>query len=161
MEKAEEKMIERMSRIGSKRNFNNESQVQEVQENKDLIKVISKSEGGVELIDLILEPNKFEELSSKKRLDFDEFCDAINTLIDDEEDDWNTLRMKDQVNMTRDRIIEDTIVKYAKEELNINTDAVSGREISYVKRFGEQGEYIGEAITVSLTKMPQMGITIS
>lgn len=160
MTNAQEIIAKRMRRIGSKKNFSTKSQAKELKENKDLIRIERSSEGGIEIVDLTLEPNKFDELSSTTRLTFDEFCDAINDVIEEEEDDWKSLRMKDQINMTRDKIIAETIVKHAREELGINTEHVSGQEISYNKRFDEDGSYLGEAITVSLTYMPMYGATI-
>ncbi|MBR3119679.1 hypothetical protein [Oceanobacillus profundus] len=155
---ATKQIQKRMNRIGSKKNYVVESHLNDKKKNQDLVQVKKSSEGGTEVINLILEPDKYEELSMKTRLTFDEFCDCINTFIGSEEDDWDSLRMKDQINLSRDEIIAETMIKYAKEELKIDTDKATGREISYAKSYDEQGVYAGEIITVSLTNMNQFGV---
>ncbi|CDQ41761.1 hypothetical protein [Virgibacillus salexigens] len=158
MSEVQEKISNRMRKIGSKKNFSLESGAAEIKKNDKLINVNVNTDGGVQVIDLILEPHHFDELSSEVRLNFDEYCNALNDFIDEEEDDWKSLRMKDQVNMTSDHIIKATIIKYAKEKEHIDVDKASGIEISYLKRHNEKGMYLGEAINVTLTIMPQLGI---
>jgi hypothetical protein len=149
-----------MARIGAKKNFMIESQQNEIQNNEKLVICNSKSEGGITNIDLILEPNRFDALGSECRLSFDEFCDVINQCIDEEEKDWHELRMKDQVNMTRDAIIEATILKYAKEHYDLDRKNFNGSDLNYVKRYDGEGRYTGEAIMISLTLIPQMNMTV-
>lgn len=149
----QEQITKRMMRVGVKKNLNNLHHSYEMEQNKELVKVEKKSDGGIENIDLILEPDKFDELSSKTRLTLEEYINAINEFIEGEEDDWESLRLKDQINMTRDQIVAAIIIKYAKEELKLNLDNMNGTDISYNKRFGKNGEYLGEAIIVSLTRL--------
>lgn len=146
---------ERMRKIGSKgkRNFSLESQNIEMKENHQLVIMNKRTDGGITTIDLILEPDKFDSLSSKCRLDFEEFIDVMNDIADEEEDDWDTLRMKDQVNIVRDRIIEATILKYAKEEYELDMKEFSGKDLNYIKRFDEQNRFLGEATILTLTKI--------
>jgi hypothetical protein len=150
-------------RIGSKSkrdyNYMRESQLAEMEMNDKIIILHKKADRGIENIDLILEPNKFDQLSSKVRLTFDEYCEVINDLIEEEESEWDELRMKDQVNITRDAIIQATMLKYAKDEYNINKDSYSGKDINYLKRYDEEGRFLGEATILTLTLIPMMGVT--
>lgn len=160
MKDANVKILERMNRVGPRRNFMKESQAEELKNNKKIVILKQKTDNGIQNIDLILEPNKFDELSSKCRLSFEEYCDVINNLLDEEENDWDELRMKDQVNITRDAIIQATILKYAKEHYDIDPDKYSGIDINYIKRYDEKGCFLGEATIVTLTYIPMMGATI-
>lgn len=76
-----ESMTKKTKRIGNKRNFMLESQAEEMNENDKIVKLVSKTDKGIENIDLILEPNKFEELSSLVRLSYEEYIDVINELV--------------------------------------------------------------------------------
>ncbi len=148
-------------KIGNKkRNFALESQQQEMQENDKLIVLVEKSEGGITNIDLILEPNRFDKLGSECRLTHDEYCEVINKLVDDEEDEWDELRMKDMVNLTRDAIIEATIFKYAKEHYEIEKSQLTGSTLDYNKRYDEQGRFLGEAVIVTCMRIPSMDMRI-
>lgn len=156
-----EQVQERMRKIGGrKKNFILESQQAEMEGNDKIIIMQTKTDNGIENIDLILEPNKFDELSSKVRLTFEEYCDVINDLIEEEEEEWNELRMKDMVNITRDAIIQETIMKYAKQEYNIDKKNYSGFDINYTKRFDGEGQFVGEATIVTLTSIPMMGVRV-
>jgi len=107
-------------------------------------------------IDLILEPNKFNEFSSEWRLTHEEFVETINQLAKEEKREWSELRMKDQINITRDAILEATILKYAKEKLGYNIENISGKEINYSKRYDLKGNYMGESIIVTLVYANQI-----
>lgn len=157
----EEQVHERMRKIGGrKKNFMRESQAEEMESNDKIVIMHTKSDRGVENVDLILEPNKFDELSSKTRLSFEEFCDIINDFIEEEEADWNELRMKDQVNLTRDAILKATIMKYAETEYDIHKENYTGIDINFTKRYDTDGRFLGEAVTVTLTSIPMMGAII-
>ena len=156
-----EQVQERMRKIGGrKKNFMRESQAAEMEGNEKIIIMQAKSDKGIQNIDLILEPDKFDQLSSKVRLSFEEYCDVINELIEEEEDEWHELRMKDQVNITRDAILQATMMKYADEEYDIKKENYSGMEISYTKRYDTQGRFLGEATTLTLTAIPMMGVQV-
>lgn len=155
-----ESMTKKTKRIGNKRNFMLESQAEEMNENDKIVKLVSKTDKGIENIDLILEPNKFEELSSLVRLSYEEYIDVINELVEAEEAEWDELRMKDQVNITRDAIIQATILKYAEKEYGIDKSKYSGISINYDKRYDQSARFIGEAITVTLTAIALMGVKI-
>ncbi|MCD7910907.1 hypothetical protein KC480_05130 [Bacillus velezensis] len=153
-------ITQRAKKIGHKRNFMLESQAKEMSENDKIVKLVSKTDKGIENVDLILEPNKFEELSTKVRLSYEEYIDVINDLVEAEEVEWDELRMKDQVNITRDAIIQATILKYAEKEYNIDKSNYSGVSINYDKRFDEKGRFLGEATTVTLTAIALMGVKV-
>lgn len=155
-----EQMELRMRRIGNKKNFMRESQVMEMESNDKIIIMHSKTDKGIQNIDLTLEPDKFDELSSKVRLTFDEYCVVMNDLIDEEEDEWDELRMKDQVNITRDAIIQATMMKYANEEYGIHRENFSGIDINYTKRYDAEGRFLGEATMLTLTAIPMMGMKV-
>ncbi|WAT23614.1 hypothetical protein O0R52_21700 (plasmid) [Bacillus halotolerans] len=157
---SKEMMTNRIKKIGNKRNFMLESQAKEMNENNKIVILVSKTDKGIENIDLILEPNKFEELSSKVRLSYEEYIDVINDLVEAEEAEWDELRMKDQVNITRDAIIQATILKYAQNEYGIDKNKYSGISINYDKRFDEEGRFLGEATTVTLTAIALMEVKI-
>ncbi len=161
MKEINEQVKSRMRRIGSKKNFMRESQAAEMEQNDKIVIMESKTDKGIQNIDLILEPNKFDQLSSKVRLSYDEYCDVINDLIEEEESEWDELRMKDQVNITRDAIIQATILKYAKEEYNISKEKYTGIDNNYIKRYDVEGRFLGEAIVVTLTSIPMMGAKIN
>jgi hypothetical protein len=149
-------------RIGSKNkrdyNFMRESQLAEMEDNYKTVILHRKNDRGIETIDLILEPNKFDELSSKVRLSFDEYCEVINQLIDEEEAEWDELRMKDQVNITRDAILQSTMLKYASTEYGIKKEDYSGTDINYLKRYDAEGRFLGEATMLTLTRIPMMDV---
>lgn len=155
-------MSEMMGRkIGLKKNFALESQQVESKKDDKPVIVTERMENGMKTTDLILEPEKFDELGSICRLSFEEYCDVINQLVEDEENDWSELRMKDQVNITRDKIIEATIMKYAKEEFEIKRESYNGSDLNYVKRYDSQGRFIGEAVIITLTSIAQMNMVVS
>lgn len=156
-----EQVEARMKRIGSKKNFMLESQASEMEQNDKIVIMNRKAEQGIESIDLILEPDKFDHLSSECRLTFDEYCEVINSLIEEEEEEWHELRMKDQVNITRDALIKATILKYAKQEYNLDESRYSGMDINYMKRYDEQGRFIGEATILSLTSIAMMNMRVN
>jgi hypothetical protein len=137
-----------------------ESQVEEMVENKELVNMIPRTDGGVTTIDLILEPDKMNELGSECRLSFDEFCEVINAMVDEEEKEWHELRMKDQINVTRDRILEATIMKYAADKYKIQREQFNGSDINYIKRYDGEGRFLGEAIIVTLTSIAVMNMQI-
>jgi hypothetical protein len=107
-----------------------------------------------------LEPSKFDEFGSKVRLTVDEYCQVINKLVDSEEKDWHELRMKDQVNLTRDAIIEATMLKYAKQEYGLDESQYNGRDLNYVKRYDQEGRFIGEAVIITLTMISMMHVSL-
>jgi len=146
-------------RVG-KKNFALESQQNEALKNDKLVIMNKKSEGGITAIDLILEPDKFDQLGSECRLTYEEYCDAINRFLEDEEKTWHELRMKDQINMGRDYIIEATILKYAKEHYGIKREDFNGSDLNYVKRFDTEGRFLGEAVYISLTAISQMQMVV-
>lgn len=151
-----------MSRIGSKKkNFNLESQQNERQENDKLVLMNTKSEGGITNIDLILEPDKFDMLGSECRLSFDEYCEVINKLVEDEEKEWDELRMKDQINITRDAILQATMMKYSREHYNLNPDVFTGSDINYSKRYDNEGRFIGEAVIITFMSIPTMNMRVN
>ena len=152
---------ERMTKIGGRRrNFMRESQNEEMKQNDKIVIYSSKDDGGIRNVDLTLEPDKFDQLSSSVRLTLDEYCIAIDDLIDEEESEWEELRMKDMVNITRDRIMLATIMKYAKEHYQIVEENYTGKDINYTKRYDEEGRFIGEAVVVTLTMIPMMGAVV-
>ncbi len=161
MKEINQQLESRMRRIGSKKNFMRESQAEEMEQNDKIIIMDSKTDKGIQNIDLTLEPNKFDQLSSKVRLSYDEYCDVINSLIEEEEAEWDELRMKDQVNITRDAIIQATILKYAKEEYKIDSEKFTGIDINYTKRYDMEGRFLGEATIVTLTAIPMMGAQVN
>lgn len=113
--------------------------------------VIVKNDG--DLVTLTLEPNKFSELSTKCRLDEDEFVEAIDELMEVESDDWSELRLKDMINGTRDNLIKHTILKYAKEEYSIDPSKYDGIGISFIQRLDTNGYVIGDQVVVTLSKI--------
>lgn len=139
-------------RIGSKKNFMVESQQNDLEHNDKLVNLNQNEHGGVTVTELILEPTKFDSLGSECRLTFDEYCETVNTVIESEEADWSDLRMKDQINITRDAIMEATVLKYAKQSYDIDPTKFNGRELSYTKRYDSNGRFIGEAVIIRMTK---------
>lgn len=148
-------------RIGIRKNFMRESQAAELENNDKIVILDQKADNGIETIDLILEPDKLEQLSSKCRLTFEEYCDVINTLIEEEESEWDDLRMKDQINITRDALLQATILKYAKNEYAIDKDHYNGRDFNYIKRYDKQGGFLGEAMVLSLTAIQMMNVKVN
>jgi hypothetical protein len=138
-----------------------ESQVEEMKENKELVIMNKRTDGGITTIDLILEPDKFDAFGNECRLTLDEYIQVMNDFIDEEEKEWHELRMKDQVNETRDRIIEATMIKYAKEKYGIKDSDFNGKDINYLKRYDEEGRFLGEAVIVTLTQIPEMNMKIN
>lgn len=155
-----DQLLERMNRIGSKKNFMAESQAQELQETDRIITMSTTINKGIQNVELVLEPTKLDELSSTTRLTFDEYCEVINLFINEEEDEWDELRMKDQINLTRDAILEATMLKYAKEVYQIDKKNYAGMDLNYYKRYDQEGRFLGEATVITLTSMPMMGVNI-
>lgn len=140
-----DRMIER------KNNFMTKSHAEELEQNNEIV-IINKRDNN-SVIELILEPNKFNQLSTECRLTVEEFVDAIDEFITNEEDDWSELRMKDIIECSRDMIIKKTVLKFAKEHYKIDEKNYDGNSISYTPRFNEENELIGDQIVVSLTKL--------
>jgi len=149
-----------MSRIGAKRNFAMESQTHELETNDKVITIHEKQEAGIRTVDLTLEPDKFDQFGSQCRLTYDEYCDAINSVLEAEEKEWHELRMKDQVNLTRDALIEATIMKYAKQEYGIDPSMYTAKDLNYVKRFSN-GKFLGEAVVITLMLSPFASLKIN
>lgn len=139
-----------MLRVGKKRNFMLESQSKELKETKEIVKIVERNSGGTKAIDLILEPTKIDELNKECRLTLEEYVDAINDLIEQEEDDWESLRMKDQIDLTRDIIIERTVLKYVREKLGMDLSGYDATNVSYMERLNENRMPIGKAIMITL-----------
>ncbi|HDX9674054.1 hypothetical protein P4I85_13485 [Bacillus cereus] len=148
-------------RIGIRKNFMRESQAAELENNDKIVILDKKADKGIETVDLILEPDKLDQLSSKCRLTMDEYCGVINTLIEEEESEWDDLRMKDQINITRDGVLQATILKYAKEEYGIDKDNYNGTDFNYIKRYDKQGGFLGEAMVLSLTAIQMMNMKVN
>ncbi|SFJ65133.1 hypothetical protein SAMN02799624_05382 [Paenibacillus sp. UNC496MF] len=153
-------MSENNKRIGPRKNYMVESQLNDQESNNKLLVLNQRTDGGITTIDLILEPNKFDQFGSEVRLTFEEYCEVINNLVETEEKEWHELRMKDQINITRDAIIEATMIKYAAEELKLNKDHYSGRDINYEKRYDGEGRFIGEAVIITFTMVSVLGMTV-
>lgn len=129
---------------------------------EELIIVDEKKPGnGIRrIIELTLEPTKMGLLGKKTRLDQDEYIDALQKMIMEEKDSWDELRMKDQIRLTRDYIVADTIIKHCiKNNLieNISESMKENYSISYAQRSSEGGQLIGEAITVILKELEGIG----
>lgn len=137
-------------RLNKKHSFQAEGHANEMEHNDAIVIVEDK---GQHFLDLILEPDKLERLSSECRLTQEEYVDAIERFLDSEGADWKELRMKDQINLTRDEIIKDTMLKFVNEKHGINRKDFNGIEISYNKRYDKTGTYIGEAIILSMHKL--------
>lgn len=148
-------------RIGVRKNFMVESQAAELENNDKIVILDKKTDKGIETVDLILEPNKLDELSSKCRLSFEEYCNVINTLVETEEKEWDDLRMKDQINITRDALLQATILKYAKAEYGIDKDHYNGTDFNYIKRYDTNGSFLGEALVVSLTSIQMLNMKVN
>lgn len=131
-----------------------ESLAIESQLTKTLIQVNKRLESGQCLVDISLEPDQLDEFGSACRLNDEEFCETINSVIELEQSDWHELRMKDQINMTRDAIIEATMLKYVKETLHIAWERYYAKDMNYVKRYDPQGKYLGEAIVITIMVHP-------
>lgn len=138
-----------------------ESQQTESKEDEKLVKMSKKSEQGVTNIDFILEPEQFDELGRTCRLTFDEFCAVMNKIADEEEAEWDELRMKDQVNITRDAILEATVLKYVKQEYGLDPEKFTGRDLNYNKRYDSEGRFIGEALIITCMHIPTMAIKVN
>lgn len=138
------------NRLNKKHSFQAEGHANELKQNHEIVIVEDK---GQHFVDLILEPDKLERLSSECRLTEEEYVDAIERFMDSEKNDWKELRMKDMINLTRDEIIKDTMLKYVKEKYSFDRKDFNGIEVSYNKRYDAAGTYIGEAIILSLHKI--------
>ncbi len=134
---------------------------QESMENKMLVSFQKDQDQANFHVTLTLEPENFDALGSECRLTYDEFCDAINTEISAEESEWHELRMKDMVNLTRDAVLEATILKYAKEKYDLNSGDFTGKAIDYSKRYDTEGKFLGEAMSISYVYIPVMGVNIT
>lgn len=134
-------------RLSKKHSFQAEGHASEMEHNDAIVIVEDK---GQHFIDLILEPDKLERLSTECRLTQEEYVDAIERFLETEGSDFKELRMKDQINLTRDEIIKDTMLKFVKEKHEIDRKDFNGIEISYNKRYNQEGHYIGEAIILSM-----------
>lgn len=133
-----------------RKNFIKESHQAEIEKNDKTVIVNKKEDGQVELI---LEPNKFNELSNLCRLTQDEFIEAIDEFMMNEEDSWGDLRMKDQCDGPRDMIIRNTILKYAEQEYGIVRKEYEGISTAYTPRINDKKELIGDQIIIALTKL--------
>lgn len=112
------------------------------------------------IIELTLEPTKMGILGKKTRLNQDEYIDAIQRIITEESDSWEELRMKDQIRLTRDYIVADTIIKHCIDNkliTDISESMKKNYSLSYATRADEKGSMIGEAITVILTELEGIG----
>lgn len=154
--KIQEQIGERIMRVGRsvKKNYMNDSQLKELTENDKIVKFRSENELGINQVELVLEPNKRNELSQNERISVEEYIDAINTIIDEEESEWDTLRPNDIMSITQDKLLELAIMKYAKKEYEVDPAKFSGKEISYNKRYNGEGQYIGSAYIITLTRLP-------
>lgn len=128
----------------------------------ELIQIDEKKPGnGIRrILELTLEPTKMGIVGKKTRLTQDEYIDAIQRIINEESDSWEELRMKDQIRLTRDYIVADTIIKHCIENNLIEKISESMKQnysLSYASRSDVDGNPIGEAITVILTELEGIG----
>lgn len=147
-------------RVGIKENFMTKSQAHELESTQDIITIDFKTGEGAKTIDIILEPTKLDELGTVCRLNLEEYIEAVNEFIDSEKESWNSLRMKDQINGVRDKILEKTILKYAKEKHGLDLENYNGTDVNYIKRYDKDGKYLGEAIIITLTSIPEMQMQV-
>lgn len=155
----EDQIAKRIGKIGKIKDYSKIAAEEERKKNEDKVLLIKeKNENGITVIDLILEPDKFNKLNIQTRLTFNEFCDALNEALEEEESEWNTLRMRDQIQMTRDKIIEATMIKYASEQGWIDPNRINGKSINYSPNYDMEGNYIGDSIIVSLTMLTGLSI---
>lgn len=154
----EEKFEKRAKRIGRIKDYSMKSLQEEKEQLEEVLKIESKSDNGIATVTLTLYSDKVNQLNNETRLSYDEFCDALNEMLDEEEDDWNTLRIKDQIDLTRDKILEATMIKHAQEKQGLKLGHINGKEVSYTQDYDEDEKYIGNTIIISLTFM--QGISV-
>jgi len=110
------------------------------------------------VLEFILEPRQWDALGTNCRLTVDEFADTITDALTQEANDWHELRMKDQIHLTRDAILEATIIKFVKQEnpLLVIPEGVA-KSMQFVKRFTPEGSFLGEAVMVTLLSVQSFG----
>lgn len=150
-----------MNRLQSKKrnhsSFAKQSQEERTRQS-ELIYIEEKKPGnGIRrIIELTIEPTKMGLLGKKTRLSQDEYVDAVSRFIDEESSSWEELRMKDQIRLTRDYILADTMIKHCIDnELisNISETMKSTYSLKHATRSDGQGGFIGEAMTVILSEL--------
>ena len=141
---------------GKKENYMTATQDQELKDNDQIVIYRDEHELGLNQVELVLEPNKIDALNYECKLTFDEFLNIMNEIADEEESDWDSLRGKDIINICRDKILEEMIIKYAIRHFKLDLKRFSGRETSYNKRYDEGGTFLGESLVVTLTYLPGM-----
>lgn len=128
----------------------------------EIIQIEEKAPGnGIRrIVELTLEPTKMGILGKKTRLDRDEYLDAIGRMLQEEQDSWEELRMRDQIRLTRDYIMGETMIKHCIEN-NLITDITEQMKNNYSFKYGKRsdvdGQMIGESLTVILTQLEGVG----
>lgn len=107
-----------------------------------------------EIIYLKCEPTLQKKLGREARLTSSEYVAAIHRFLKEEESEWEDQTMQDMIMGTREYIIAESIIKYARQEGIVEIDAgmASMYTIQREKRYSEGKQFIGEAIIVALQK---------
>ena len=138
----------------SLRNAHNE----EIRKGLDVIvKESSHVEG--KCVTLTIEPENIAKLLNTKvvdndnffKLTIDDFIEAVDRVIESEEDDWDSLFMKDLMTLVQEEIFSKALKDYAKNKLNFKVTEQTAVIISYLDRFDIGGNLIGKAIRFSVT----------
>jgi len=138
----------------SLRNAHNE----EIRKGLDVIvKESSHVEG--KCVTLTIEPENIAKLLNTKvvdndnffKLTIDDFIEAVDRVIESEEDDWDSLFMKDLMTLVQEEIFSKALKDYAKNKLNFKVTEQTAVIISYLDRFDIGGNSIGKAIRFSVT----------
>jgi|SRR5699024_2308463 len=152
---ANEMLTERMNKIGPRKNLRGEKYENHLEKQSELVQVESKKENGTTIIKLTVEPVNMNEVGSEARQNFSEFCETINSLVDAEENDWDSLRLKDQIALVEEYLIKETIIKYAVEKLNLKFSSENtNTSIESINRYNVKDQFVGQAKVVTIMIMP-------
>lgn len=147
-------LLDRLHNMKSPESYSLHSMEEQTEQDEIINVSIGAPGNGIrKKIELTLEPTKIGILGKKTRLTKEEYIDAIGRALVEESDSWDDLRMKDQIRITRDYIVAETMIKHCVKEGLIEEPSKEMLEtytVGFETRVNRKQELIGEVVKVIL-----------
>jgi hypothetical protein len=91
----------------------------------------SKQDKDYYYYELEIKEDEISQIYKETKLDEEEYMEAIYSFVSAEKDDWSSLKMKEQIEMTKQTIMEKVFEKHAKKEYKINFEKADIKDVDY------------------------------
>jgi hypothetical protein len=100
---------------------------------KEIINLTKKEDREYYYFELEIKEEDINKIFEETRLTEEEYMEAIHSFLSAEKDDWSSLKMKEQIEMTKLSIMEKAFEKHAKKEFKINFEKADIKDVNYEK----------------------------